>query len=412
MDFAMWLAPALTGTIALLYASAWWRARREVAALVPVGHRPLEEPLVVVIPARNEEDRLGPTLDAVLADESPALSVYVFDDASTDATADVVQARAAKDKRLRLLRGAQEELPPGVFGKPRALARAVAAIEAQHALPDVLLFLDADVVVEKGAVGGLVAALRRENAHALSGTPALVLKSLVEEALVPAFVSLVGERHRPTKVQAGEHAFLNGQCILIEREAYVAVGGFAAVETTVLEDVALGERLLAQQRRLRLADLRQSIATRMYRSWSEIALGFGKNARVVLGGKASLVRLACLGLALAWAPWGALATAVAFAQGASSDANAGLALLMTTSFYAIIVVFGGAVRKTMGAGWWPALVLPLVWSAVALVLLRAAFIDSVRWKGRAYSAPSSEPRGEIQPGLRKRPADEDTSAGD
>lgn len=390
MDFAMWIAPALTGTIALLYASAWWRARQEVAALVAVKHQPLSEPLVVVIPARNEEDRLGETLETLLADPSEVLAVYVFDDGSTDETSRLVEERAAKDPRLTLLQGNAQPLPPGVFGKPRALARAVDAIQSQAHLPELLLFLDADVEVKRGALGGLVAALRRERAQVLSGTPALILKSAVETMLVPAFVSLVGERHRPTKVLAGEHAFLNGQCILVERDAYVAAGGFAAVETTVLEDVALGERLLANGARLRLADLRNSIATRMYRSLEEIALGFGKNARVVLGGKASLVRLAGLGLGLSWAPWLALAAAATGAAfDAQADAMAVVPFAVTTFFYACIVGFGGAVRRTMGAAGWPALLLPLVWTVVAFVLMRAAVVDGVRWKGRTYASSSA-----------------------
>lgn len=51
-------------------------------------HEPVE--MSVVIPAYNEEDRLGPTLEAVLAylDEQPwATEVIVVDDGSTDATA-------------------------------------------------------------------------------------------------------------------------------------------------------------------------------------------------------------------------------------------------------------------------------------------------------------------------------------
>lgn len=62
--------------------------------------------LSVVIPARNEQGNLGPTLDALrerLSAEGIAYELLVVDDGSTDDTADDVRRRAAVDPGVRLL---------------------------------------------------------------------------------------------------------------------------------------------------------------------------------------------------------------------------------------------------------------------------------------------------------------------
>jgi glycosyltransferase involved in cell wall biosynthesis len=60
-----------------------------------------EKSIALVIPARNEERLIGPTLDGV----PPLIDrVYVVDDASPDGQAKVVAQRAEKDPRIVLLR--------------------------------------------------------------------------------------------------------------------------------------------------------------------------------------------------------------------------------------------------------------------------------------------------------------------
>jgi dolichol-phosphate mannosyltransferase len=62
--------------------------------------------LSVVIPARNEQENLGPTLDALrarLTREHIAYELVVVDDGSTDDTVAEVQQRAAADPGVRLV---------------------------------------------------------------------------------------------------------------------------------------------------------------------------------------------------------------------------------------------------------------------------------------------------------------------
>jgi glycosyltransferase involved in cell wall biosynthesis len=104
----------------------------------------------VIIAARNEEERIGGQLDAVLGqDTDVAFEVVVADNGSTDATRDVVAARAAQDPRLRLVDASARP------GTTFAQAAGVRAAQGRF-----LLFTDADDVVAPGWLNGLHAALQ------------------------------------------------------------------------------------------------------------------------------------------------------------------------------------------------------------------------------------------------------------
>jgi cellulose synthase/poly-beta-1,6-N-acetylglucosamine synthase-like glycosyltransferase len=362
-------------------------ARRELRALEPVAPRPLAsvlkegDTLTVVIPARNEPD-IAACMEAALEDAHPALRVLVVDDRSTDDTASRARAVCARDARAELLSLADDP-PPDVFGKPRALAAGVAHLEAKRkgAPAGLLLFLDADVWLEKGALGALVEARARSGADALSGVPRLETSSALEDLLVPTLTSLVTSRFLPTRVHDARApvAFLNGQLILIDGAALAGVGGWSAVQDTVLEDVALARRLKGAGRALRLADVRSLASTRMYEGLAEIVEGFGKNAVALLGPAAGL--FAVLSFVTSCLPWVVVAAAIALP---------GELLWRALALVCALGAVGCAVlaRRLARVAWWPALVLPLSYAAVSGILLGASWRHlrraPVQWKGRRY----------------------------
>lgn len=72
----------------------------------------------VVAPARNEEQNLRPTVEAILREFSPhctSLEVLVFDDASTDATGVVADELAREDGRIRAFHNAEPLNIGGIF---------------------------------------------------------------------------------------------------------------------------------------------------------------------------------------------------------------------------------------------------------------------------------------------------------
>ncbi len=359
---------ALVGPV--LYAFAFFQGKKEESQLSSIRGAPLSRDLLVVIPARNEARRLPATLAALLADPSPHMQVVIVDDGSTDGTARV--ARSCGDDRVLVIEGPGEP-PAGKFGKPRALAFGVAA----SSFGELVLCLDADVVVGPGTLGGLVEALVQHDAAALSGLPALDDKTAVEQALVPAFVAAAAASHPPSQVHDDESpiAFLNGQVLLVTRAALSDVGGFLAVQETVLEDVALARLLKARGHRLRLVDLRALATTRMYASFAEIVEGFAKNARALHGPK--LVPLAAVLAAGALAPLLGLSMAL-WSTGGVDDA---IAVLACGAALGLAVANR---RRLGGRGSW-GLASPAVQLVVALTYLRAAVSRRGRWRGRTFS---------------------------
>lgn len=158
----------------------------------------MDVPVVsVVVPVRNGAATIGATLDALAAqDLGRPFEVVVVDNRSTDASAQI-----ARDRGVRVLEG--EDIGPG---PARTLgARATTA--------PVLAFTDSDCVPSPGWL--------RE------GLAAIVDADLVQGAVHPAEGDYVGPFDRTLWVvdEVGLYESCN---LLVRREAFEAVGGFAA----------------------------------------------------------------------------------------------------------------------------------------------------------------------------------------
>ena len=80
----------------------------------------------VVVPALNEEDNLGPTVETVLKEfgsEAGFLEVLVFDDASTDGTGRVTDELAERDSRVRAFHNPRRLNIGGIYKAGVAEAR-------------------------------------------------------------------------------------------------------------------------------------------------------------------------------------------------------------------------------------------------------------------------------------------------
>src|SRR5688500_7494969 len=75
-------------------------------------------PVSIIVPARDEEESIGATVHALLAQTYPALEVIVVDDRSADSTGAIL--KSIDDPRLVVVRS-DEDPPPGWLGKPWAL---------------------------------------------------------------------------------------------------------------------------------------------------------------------------------------------------------------------------------------------------------------------------------------------------
>ncbi|MBA3830336.1 MAG: glycosyltransferase family 2 protein [Chthoniobacterales bacterium] len=154
--------------------------------LVNLGlYRPLRDhpkhdcPAVsVLIPARDEESNLRPTLDAVLANGAIDFEVIVLDDDSADSTAKIVAEYAKRDSRVRL--EAAPPLPDDWCGKQHACH-----VLANLARNPLLVFLDADVRLAPNALVRLADYVEESDAHLVSGVPRQKLETFSDHLLLP-----------------------------------------------------------------------------------------------------------------------------------------------------------------------------------------------------------------------------------
>lgn len=272
------LARAIAGTGALTSAALTLHAainmrliRRPRDESVMIGER-----VSILLPARNEADRIAPTLRSLLAQEGlPDMEVLVLDDGSTDGTGDVVRQVVGSDPRVKVIDGPDDLPPTGWLGKSWACHRL-----AQEATGDVLVFIDADVQLSARAIASTVHHMRGGGLDLLSPYPRQIAISAAERVTQPLVVwswvtalpiRITERSHYPSMAAAV------GQFLVVDARAYRISGGHAAIAGLILEDVGVLRALKRAGFRGAPADGSGVAACRMYTSWPEIYDGYTKS---------------------------------------------------------------------------------------------------------------------------------------
>ncbi len=269
------------------------------------GREPGSFPSVsVLIPARDEEDNIGECLRSVLSQDCPELEVLVMDDGSSDGTSRKVEDMARRDGRVRLIRGSGP--PPGWLGKSWACYRLY-----QESQGDILLFIDADVRLREGCLSAAVADLLSSGADLLTLFPRQVMASLGEKVLLPflqwsvlSFYPLFAAGW----LRIPSLTVTVGQFLMVRRKAYEAAGTHEAVRAELVEDIALGRRLIASGGRWRFCLDAGAVDCRMYRGFREALHGLAKGVFPAFGG-----RVLIFAFIWSWITWVFAAPLVFFA---------------------------------------------------------------------------------------------------
>jgi glycosyltransferase involved in cell wall biosynthesis len=255
---------------ALLFAENLRLYRR--APMSPLSHSDLS--VSVLIPARDEEAVIGPTVESVLANQGIEFEVIVLDDHSRDATARIVDEIARHDPRARVVTA--PPLPSGWSGKQHACWRL-----SELARYPLLLFLDADVRLAPDALARSVSFLRASGADLVSGIPHQETGGLLEKLVIPLIHFILLEflpMGRMRRTTATAYAAGCGQFFLTRRDSYLKSGGHAEIRSTFHDGLRLPRAFRAAGLKTDLFDPTDLAACRMYRDPISLWNGLSKNA--------------------------------------------------------------------------------------------------------------------------------------
>jgi glycosyltransferase involved in cell wall biosynthesis len=232
----------------------WFRGVRQVPLLrvTGKGQGPLQShPSVsVIVPARNEEEKVEDALRSVLSQSYPGrLEVVAIDDRSTDRTGEILARLASETPDvLRVIR--VEEIPEGWLGKTHALH-----LGAREAEGDWLLFTDADVRFSSRCLEDAVGYALRENLDHLTLASEIISRGVALKSFVAAFSLVFEVTQRPWRAAdpRAREAVGVGSFNLLRKETYLRAGTHRVIRLRPDDDMRLG-RLVKE------AGFRQGVA--------------------------------------------------------------------------------------------------------------------------------------------------------
>jgi hypothetical protein len=279
------VAAGSAGAAALTAHTAW---NLRTLRTPPADPPPPRRRVSVLLPLRDEADRVGPCLQALLAQHDGGRVEYlVLDDGSTDGTGDLVRTLVGRDPRFRVLDGV--ERPAGWLGKPWACAQLASAADRAS---EVLLFVDADVVLAPHAVAATAALLDNSGLDLASPYPRQLAETPAERLIQPLLqwswlttLPLAAAERSPRESLTAA----NGQLLAVRRDAYERAGGHASVRTEVLDDVGLLRAVKRSGGRGVVVDGTHLATCRMYDGWDDLRSGYTKSLWSAFGSPAGAV---------------------------------------------------------------------------------------------------------------------------
>lgn len=333
---------------------------RGTAAEAPMAPPQTETPdaprVVVVVPARDEQDRIGPCVRPLV---EQGAEVVVVDDGSTDRTREVAEAAGATVIPAGALRD-------GWAGKAHALDVGLRAVDAP-----VVAFVDADTRARPGFVAAAVDALGE--ATLVTAGAQVDTTAAGERWLHPSMLtSLVYRLGPPGVVPRRPHRTMaNGQCMVVDRSRLLDAGGFAPVRDALLEDLALARSLATAGHDVRFLDCTSMLQVVGYGSLGEAWRGWGRSLdlRSVTSPGWQLLDLAVV--------WSAMALPLPRLLAGRGDA---------VDVAAMVVRAGTLVgtRRAYSRRGLPYLLSPLADVAVAARMTIGTVRPDRRWRGRTY----------------------------
>ena len=332
--------------------------------------------LTVVVPARDEAEKIGATLDALMVADYAFVHVLVVDDRSTDGTGAIVDAYVEEYawRRPGALSAIHiAELPEGWLGKTFALM-----VATENSSSDYLLFTDADVLFSPSVLRKALVCARETQADHLVVLPTVEVRSR-GEGIVLGFLQVMSLwATRPWMVEdpkARRDVAGIGAFNLVRRDALNEIGGWIPQRLAVLEDITLGRRMRAAGMRQRMAFAPGMVLVHWAKGGHGLLTNMTKNLFSAFGFQPAFVVLMCVWIgvffllplvALVW--WGTVV------QG----------LIILCCIGALYRVMGAASKIDARYAW----LYPLGATAMMFAMVRSMVVvmaqRGVRWRGTLY----------------------------
>ncbi len=325
MRAMVYLALATFGLIAFMAIEVYFGARsmtwlRDVEPPANVSYPKLS----ILVAARNEERNIEAGVMSLLAQDYPNREIVVIDDRSTDSTGAILDGIAKRLPELRVVH--VKDLPPGWLGKNHALF-----LGAGRASGELLLFTDADIIMEPSAVRRAVYYLRQNGIDHLTLSPGMHCPGTFLQFCVSTFTMFLGVFLKPWKARDPKSRFFIGVGAfnLIRREAYDGIGTHRAIALRPDDDMKFGKLVKLKGFRQDILWAPGMVMVEWYASFRELVHGLEKNMFAGSDYRLWFVVLICLfSLTINVLPW----VAVFFTSGAARAAYAGVVAMEMLMF--------------------------------------------------------------------------------
>ncbi|MGC8928658.1 MAG: glycosyltransferase [Myxococcota bacterium] len=331
----------------------------------------------IIVPARNEEERILPLLESIASQSYQNFELIVVDDKSEDRTVDVVNSYRGKIKNLKIV---ESDAQQGWCGKNAALVKGFQNVDKDS---EWLLFIDADCELRENALLTVLDFALRNSIDCLSLFPEVRSERFFERLLLPSVGAMVTLFNSPEKVNnpSDRVAFLNGQFIFVKKDVYRDIGTHESVKDAILEDAALAYEVKMKGYKIFLGFGENIYLVRMYNSFSEFINGWTKNLYLIIGGRISaLIKMVSINILLSYLPVIWLFAGLFYFQHPLS--------ILFILGYLTVLFFQMYLRYSSGTHPLYAILAPFSSTIVSFVAIRSAYRHiykkGVDWKGRRY----------------------------
>jgi cellulose synthase/poly-beta-1,6-N-acetylglucosamine synthase-like glycosyltransferase len=197
-------------------------------------HAPFEPSVTIVVPARNEEKNIERCVNSLLQVDYPheMLEIIVVDDRSTDRTGELLNKLSARTNELRIIHRTDADEDHNLRGKSGALQQGISSARSE-----IVLLTDADCIVHRSWVHGIVAQFSDPNVGSVCALTSVTSHTFLEK------IQDVEWTYTQTMAAGGLGNNIPLGCfgnnMAVRKSVFDELGGYKNIPFSVTEDMAL-----------------------------------------------------------------------------------------------------------------------------------------------------------------------------